>query len=232
MWTYQLQNAAATQTFCFRANRLASGETLRFSLEAARISTLVTGLILFQVVLLTLIGSNNSAREIAAERALYEKERLLGLRPWAYALSKIIFTSLLALFQGVWMCAFVKIICDFPGDFFVQSAVLSGVCVSMTLVCLAFSALFFSNITLSSAKAGDFIFGLDGRYTTAPSAREHSLKAHIDWEVDSQLTLSLIATYYISTPLEANVWAINGASYEAGKALDRSYVISQVGYSF
>lgn len=96
----------------------------------------------------------------------------------------------------------------------------------------AFSALFFSNITLSSAKAGDFIFGLDGRYTTAPSAREHSLKAHIDWEVDSQLTLSLIATYYISTPLEANVWAINGASYEAGKALDRSYVISQVGYSF
>lgn len=119
-------------------------ETLRFSLEAARVSTLVTGLILFQVVLLTLIGSNNSAREIAAERALYEKERLLGLRPWAYALSKIIFTSILALFQGVWMCAFVKIICDFPGDFFVQSAVLSGVCISMTLVCLAFSALFSS----------------------------------------------------------------------------------------
>lgn len=33
MWTYQLQNAAATQTFCFRANRLASGETLRFSTD-------------------------------------------------------------------------------------------------------------------------------------------------------------------------------------------------------
>ncbi len=119
-------------------------ETLRFSLEAAKVSTLVTGLILFQVVLLTLIGSNNSVREIAAERALYEKERLLGLRPWAYALSKIIFTSALALFQGVWMCAFVKIICDFPGDFFVQSAVLAGVCISMNLVCLAFSALFSS----------------------------------------------------------------------------------------
>ena len=33
MWTYQLQNAAATQTFHFRANRLASSETLRFSTD-------------------------------------------------------------------------------------------------------------------------------------------------------------------------------------------------------
>ena len=95
----------------------------------------------------------------------------------------------------------------------------------------AFSALFFSNITLNTAKAGDFVFGLDGRYTTAPSAREHSLKAHIDWDIDSQLKLSLIATYYISTPLEVH-WAINGAVPEVGKALDRSYVISQVSYNF
>ena len=72
-------------------------ETLRFSIESAQTSTLVTGLILFQVVLLTLMGSNNSAREIAGERNLYEKERLIGLRPWAYAASKIIFTSLIAL---------------------------------------------------------------------------------------------------------------------------------------
>ena len=33
MWTYLLQNAAAPQTFHFRANRLASGETLRFSTD-------------------------------------------------------------------------------------------------------------------------------------------------------------------------------------------------------
>lgn len=96
----------------------------------------------------------------------------------------------------------------------------------------AFSALFFSNITLGTTKAGEFVLGLDGRYTTAPSVREHALKAHIDWEIDSQLKLSLIATYYISTPLEAGVWAINGASYEVGEALDRSYVISQVSYAF
>ena len=117
---------------------------LDFAIESAQTSTLVTGLILFQVVLFTLMGSNNSAREIAGERNLFEKERLLGLRPWAYAASKIIFTSSIALFQGIWMCAFVKFVCDFPGSFFVQAAVLSGVCVSMTLVCLAFSALFSS----------------------------------------------------------------------------------------
>lgn len=118
--------------------------TLDFSIESARTSTLVTGLILFQVVLLTLIGSNAAAREIAGERALYEKERLLGLRAGVYALSKIVFVSLLSAFQGVWMCAFVKYICGFPGDFAVQSFVLAGVCASMALVCLAFSALFSS----------------------------------------------------------------------------------------
>ncbi|PAU99474.1 hypothetical protein B9T66_07220 [Helicobacter sp. TUL] len=96
----------------------------------------------------------------------------------------------------------------------------------------AFSALFFSNVALGATKAGNFVFGLDGRYTTAPSAREHALKLHVDWEIDSHLTLGLIATYYISTPLEAGVWALNGESYEVGKALDRSYVISQINYNF
>lgn len=119
-------------------------DALAFKLQAAHTSTLVTGLILFQVVLLTLMGSNTGAREIAGERNLYEKERLLGLRPWVYALSKIIFVSAIALFQGVWMCAFVKYICDFPGDFTVQASVLGVSCISMTIVCLAFSAMFSS----------------------------------------------------------------------------------------
>ena len=117
---------------------------LNFRLSAAHTSTLVTGLILFQVVLLTLMGSNTGAREIAGERNLYEKERLLGLRPWAYAFSKILFVSAIALFQGVWMCAFVKYICEFPGSFLVQAAVMGAACISMTIVCLAFSAIFAS----------------------------------------------------------------------------------------
>lgn len=118
--------------------------TLAMQISAANVSTLVTGLILFQVVLLALMGANNSAREIAGERNLYEKERLIGLSPAAYALSKIIFTSSLALFQGVWMCVFVKYVCQFPGGVVMQAADLAMICVAMTAVCLAFSALFSS----------------------------------------------------------------------------------------
>ena len=116
--------------------------SLNMQISAAHASALVTGLILFQVVLLALMGANNSAREIAGERQIYEKERLLGLSPVAYALSKMVFTGALAILQGIWMCAFVKYVCKFPGDFLPQAAVLSAVCLTMTVICLAFSALF------------------------------------------------------------------------------------------
>lgn len=116
-------------------------EARAIQIEQMRIATLATGLVLFQVMLLALMGANNGGREIAAERNLYEKERMTGLRPGAYALSKIIFTSTIAIFQGLWMCAFVKIICNFPGDWSVQLLTMAGVCVAMTLICLGFSAL-------------------------------------------------------------------------------------------
>ena len=119
-------------------------QNLKMQISAANTSTIVTGLILFQVVLLALMGANNSAREIAGERNLYEKERLIGLSPTAYALSKIVFTSSIALFQGVWMCVFVKYVCYFPGSVLVQAADLAMVCITMTAICLAFSALFSS----------------------------------------------------------------------------------------
>jgi ABC-type multidrug transport system ATPase subunit len=117
-------------------------ENLRYRIDALESASLVTGLILFQVILLTLMGSNNGAREIAGERDLYEKERFAGLRPRSYATSKLIFTSAVAVGQGVWMTLFVKYVCDFPGPLFPQALVLMLSCVSMTAVCLAFSALF------------------------------------------------------------------------------------------
>lgn len=116
-------------------------DNLRFRIEALETASLVTGLILFQVILLTLIGSNNGAREIAGERVLYEKERFSGLRPVAYAISKLIFTSAVAIVQGLWMTLFVKYVCDFPGPFMPQAAVLILSCVSMTAVCLGLSAI-------------------------------------------------------------------------------------------
>jgi ABC transport system ATP-binding/permease protein len=115
-------------------------QQLDYAIAAAHTSSLVTSLIMFQVILLTLMGANNGAREIAGERLLYEKERLTGLRPGAYVASKLFFTGLLAAFQGAWMTAFVKIIAVFPGPWFTQTLALVLVCVAMTWVCLAFSA--------------------------------------------------------------------------------------------
>jgi ABC-type multidrug transport system ATPase subunit len=115
---------------------------IRYRIDAMETASLVTGLILFQVILLTLMGSNNGAREIAAERQLYEKERFGGLKPSAYAISKIVFASSVALMQGLWMTLFVKYICEFPGALVAQSAVLMLSCVSMTAICLGFSAIF------------------------------------------------------------------------------------------
>jgi ABC-type multidrug transport system ATPase subunit len=117
-------------------------ETLQYRIDAARTGQLATGLILFQVILLTLMGSNNGAREIAAERHLFEKERLMGVSPGAYAACKILFTACLALFQGCWMTWFVKTLCYFPGAWTLQLGVLSLCAVAMTQLSLGLSALF------------------------------------------------------------------------------------------
>lgn len=116
--------------------------SIRYRVDALEMASLVTGLILFQVILLTLMGSNNGAREIAAERQIFEKERFAGLSSVAYASSKMIFASLIAVLQGIWMMGFVKYICEFPGASLPQASVLVFSCVSMTAICLGFSAIF------------------------------------------------------------------------------------------
>ena len=116
--------------------------SLRYRVDALEMASLVTGLILFQVILLTLMGSNNGAREIAAERQIFEKERFAGLSAGAYASSKLIFASFIAVLQGLWMMGFVKYICEFPGASLPQAGVLVLSCVSMTAICLGFSAIF------------------------------------------------------------------------------------------
>ena len=124
---------------------------LRYRMEAAETATLVTGLVMFQVVLLTLMGANNGAREIAAERQIFEKERLKGLRPGVYAVSKLIFTGSIALLQGLWMALFVKVICQFPGAYPPQLGMMALCCVAMTFICLGMSAV------LSSAERASLL---------------------------------------------------------------------------
>lgn len=103
---------------------------------------LVSGLVMFQVILLTLMASNNAAREIAAERLIFEKEKLGGVRPGTYLLSKLAFLGLLVTIQSVWMAVFVQNICHIPTQpFLPQLTLLLLVNAAMTAICLGISSL-------------------------------------------------------------------------------------------
>jgi len=147
---------------------------LRVQIERANIASLSSGLIMFQIVLLTLMGANNGGREIAAERTLYEKERITGLRPGAYASSKLVFTGIVAVFQGLWMAAFVKVICGFPGPWLEQCSMMAACALAMTWVCLGFSALLASpeKASLLSIYMVGFQLPLSGVVLALPSALE------------------------------------------------------------
>lgn len=108
--------------------------------ELMRTGSLVSGLIMFQVILLALMGSNNAAREIAGERLIFEKEKFAGLRPSAYIASKAVFLGLVVLVQSVWMAVFVKFVVNFPGSLGAQVLLLVLVNAAVTAVCLSISS--------------------------------------------------------------------------------------------
>lgn len=116
-------------------------EALAFTIQSAKIGQLVSGLVIMQVVLLTLMGSNNSAREVAAERLIFEKEKLGGLSPASYLASKTVFLSVLVALQSCWMGLFVHNICHLPGDLGAQIGLLILANAAMTATCLAISSL-------------------------------------------------------------------------------------------
>jgi ABC-type multidrug transport system ATPase subunit len=116
-------------------------ENMDFLLQGSKIGSLVSGIVMFQVILLTLMGANNSGREIAAERLILEKEKLSGLNPFSYIASKAAFLSLLVLAQSIWMGLFVHYVCGFPGELSTQLIFLILVNAAMTSICLAISSL-------------------------------------------------------------------------------------------
>jgi len=110
---------------------------LRDSFSAA---ALVSGLAMFQVILLTLMGANNGAREIAKERDVLEKELRAGLSPWAYVTTKGLLVAVLSMAQAFWMSWFVKTVCGFPGSLVSQFEILSITTFAMSITCLAISS--------------------------------------------------------------------------------------------
>lgn len=132
-------------------------EQADFYRQAVQTGSLISGLIMFQVILLTLMGANNGAREIASERTLFEKEKLSGLNLTAYLGSKLVFFLFLSLLQGLWMTGFVKVICQFPGSFWTQGILFTMVVFSMSLVSLALSAI--SNSSEKASLLSTYIVG-------------------------------------------------------------------------
>jgi ABC-type multidrug transport system ATPase subunit len=115
-------------------------EQLLYVQESFHAAALVSGLTMFQVILLTLIGANNGAREIAKERDVLKKELRAGLSPLAYVLTKFVQIAGLCVVQAFWMAGFVKVACGFPGSFVEQFAILFATTLAMSSTCLAISA--------------------------------------------------------------------------------------------
>lgn len=115
-------------------------EQLFFLKESFQSASLISGLAMFQVILLTLIGANNGAREIAKERGILAKELRAGLSPTSYILVKFLQIALLSVVQAFWMAWFVKAVCGFPGSLFEQFFILFATTLAMSTTCLAISA--------------------------------------------------------------------------------------------
>jgi ABC-type multidrug transport system ATPase subunit len=112
--------------------------------DQVRVGSAISGIIMFQVILLSLMASNNSAREIAGERQIFEKEKFGGVRPTAYLASKVTFLACLVLAQSLWMAVFVNLVAPFrgaAGGFESHILFLLLVNGGMTAVCLGISAL-------------------------------------------------------------------------------------------
>lgn len=140
--------------------------------ELMRTGSLVSGLIMFQVILLALMGCNNAAREIAGERLIFEKEKFAGLRPSAYVASKAAFLGVLVLAQSVWMAVFVNLIVRFPGNLGTQILLLMLVNAALTAVCLGISSLMKTaeQASLVSIYLVGFQLPLSGAILALPSA--------------------------------------------------------------
>lgn len=165
-----------------------SGDVVRQLVEArtyaegaSRAGSMVSGLVLLQVILLGLMGANNSSREIAGERHIYEKERFAGLSPAAYVASKVAFLAVIVILQSAWMTWFVRTIADFPGDAGQQFLFYLLANASLTAVCLGISASTSSadQSSLASIYLVGFQLPLSGAVLALPAGLDAALRPFI-----------------------------------------------------
>ena len=128
-----------------------------FLVQASKVGSLVSGIVMFEVILLTLMGANNSGREIASERPIFEKEKLSGLSVASYVASKVVFLGILSAIQSIWMGVFIQVTSAFPGELGQQLLFLFLVNAAMTSVCLAISS--FMNSAEQASLASIYLVG-------------------------------------------------------------------------
>lgn len=162
---------------------------------------LVSGLVLMQVVLVTLMASNNAAREIAAERDILERERLGGLRATSYLLSKVLYLGTFVLAQALWMGLFVEMLCSgIPGDLVTKLVLLVMASAAMTSVCLGISGLMRSpeKATILSIYLVGFQLPLSGAVLTLPKALEPVIQPFIAayWSWSGSLSTMKSTSFY------------------------------------
>jgi ABC-type multidrug transport system ATPase subunit len=116
------------------------GDKLEYLKNTVECASLISGLVMFQVILLTLMGANNGAREIAKDRSILRRELFAGLSPSACVMSKLLQIALMSALQALLMAWFVKTVCGFPGDIISQFAILFLTTLAMSATCLAISA--------------------------------------------------------------------------------------------
>jgi ABC-type multidrug transport system ATPase subunit len=133
--------AVRNMSLTIQSNMLKSmADTLAYVQDSFSAAALVSGLAMFQVILLALMGANNGAREIAKERDVLGKELRAGLSPWAYVTTKSFLVFGLSLAQAFWMTWFVKTVCGFAGDMVSQFEILFLTTLAMSMTCLAISS--------------------------------------------------------------------------------------------
>lgn len=102
----------------------------------------------------------------------------------------------------------------------------------------AISGLFFSEIQLSNpTKYTEAInFGLNLRYTSAPSALEHSILLHIDMHFSKAIAFGVVAGYYIHTMKDSGFIGIAPQNFTFNNGdslrLDRSYITTRLSVGF
>lgn len=151
-------------------------------LDQLQAGSIVSGLIMLQVVLVTLMASNNAAREIAGERLILEREKLGGLSTLAYVISKVLFLGVFVLAQSIWMGVFVDMVVGgLPGDLMVKLVLLVLASAAMTSICLGISALSRSpeKATILSIYLVGFQLPLSGAVLTLPAWLEGAVNPFI-----------------------------------------------------